>query len=406
MFSTTFFAQTNPAITSWKINKTGATGFGGYKTNVQQVQYSDKNVYISTTDIADWTTIGYNWPNNPWLPKAQNYVFKITLNPIEKTGLKTIAPYGHIGVWTNGVSIYNPKDAKTWKDSLTWFQNAYYFEHTNLQTFDPCYGHPNGNFEYHLHVNPYCLYDSKDSSKHAPIIGYAFDGFPIYGAYGYENTNGTGKIKRMKPSYRLRNITDRSTLPNGQVLKTSLQGPSLKQYPLGAYCEDYEFVKNSGDLDEYNGRICKTPEYPNGTYAYFVTIDNKYLPVYPYIIGPTYYGFVQMGNLGPNGGFNTINETVKVYTTASNDLENPINFKLYPNPASDELNLFLIPSFESNLTMTIYNAMGEVVLLQKNIQTAVNYSFDIKNLSNGVYFVRVANDKAASTSRILISSQK
>ncbi len=91
-------AQTNPAITAWIINNSGATGFADIPTNVQQVQYSVNNVYVSTNDVADWIPIGYDWPNNPWSPEAQNYVFKITLHPEENTGNKTTTPYGHIGI--------------------------------------------------------------------------------------------------------------------------------------------------------------------------------------------------------------------------------------------------------------------------------------------------------------------
>ena len=58
----------------------------------------------------------------------------------------------------------------------------------------------------------------------------------------------------------------------------------------GTYYEDYEYVAGLGDLDEHNGRQCKTPEYPDGIYAYFVTVDEENLPVYPYVIGTTYYG--------------------------------------------------------------------------------------------------------------------
>ena len=48
--------------------------------------------------------------------------------------------------------------------------------------------------------------------------------------------------------------------------------------------EDYEYIENSGTLDEHNGRYCVTPEYPNGTYAYFVTINEYLDPIFPYTI--------------------------------------------------------------------------------------------------------------------------
>ncbi len=53
------------------------------------------------------------------------------------------------------------------------------------------------------------------------------------------------------------------------------------------------FIKiGTGDLDQYNGRWCVTPEYPSGTYAYFVATDSSGSPAYPFVVGPYYYGTV------------------------------------------------------------------------------------------------------------------
>ena len=43
-------------------------------------------------------------------------------------------------------------------------------------------------------------------------------------------------------------------------------------------------------MDEYNGKFGPTPDYPNGTYAYFMTEDASGNPQYPYAIGPKFYG--------------------------------------------------------------------------------------------------------------------
>lgn len=394
-------AQTNPAINSWMINSNGTTGFAGIPTNVQQVQFSANNVYVSTNDIADWIPVGYDWPNNPWFPEAQNYVFKITLNPVEKQGNKIATPYGHIGLWTNGVSIYNPKDAKSWKDSSIWFQNALFFEHYHLQTFDDCLGHPNNMHEYHTHVNPTCLYDDTDSTVHAPLIGFAFDGFPIYGAYGFANPDGTGPVRRIRSSYRMRNITDRSTLPNGTQLPASLHGPALVIYPLGAYVEDFEYVAGLGDLDQYNGRFCKTPEYPDGIYAYFVTLNEDRSPAYPYVLGPWFYGTVQPGNTGPNSGHNTINEQVQVYTSV-NDVDNQFVFQVYPNPASSETHLFLAPSYNQNMTVSFFNAGGQLMELLENVQTGVDYRTNVSHWPAGIYFLQITDGEKQAVKKIMI----
>ena len=63
-------------------------------------------------------------------------------------------------------------------------------------------------------------------------------------------------------------------------------------YPAGFFVEDYAYA-NNGDLDEYNGRYCRTPEFPNGVYAYFATVSpdvqsSAREPQFPYFIGPKF----------------------------------------------------------------------------------------------------------------------
>lgn len=301
-----------PEITSWILNLDESTNpsYPNLVTNVQNVCHTSNDVYISCTCIP-----GYDigpWSQNPNEPANQNFVFKISLNPQENTGEKTKAPLGHTGVWINGVSIFNAEDGMSYQNQGIWNQNALYFEGVS---FDDCLGHPAPNGEYHTHVNPTCLYDDFNDNIHSPIIGYAFDNFPIYGAYGYSNANGVSIIKRMESSYQLKNITNREN------------GPSLDQYPLGAYIEDFEYIIGSGDLDEYNGRFCVTPEYPNGTYAYFVTIDDNLNPTYPYTPGPNYYGIAEgSGNIGPQSGHHEIPSNCISYGgSTSNVIESSIS---------------------------------------------------------------------------------
>ncbi len=172
-------AQSGPEITSWIINTTGATGYGNIPSNIQQVQYSTNNVYVSATCIPSYN-IG-PWAGNPNIPSNQNFVYKITRAPLQNTGTPTTVGLGHIGVWSNGVSIFNVSDGMSYNNAGVWNRNAYYWEGAS---FDSCLGHPAPNGEYHHHVSPNCLYDNTDSTHHSPIIGYAFDGFPVYGAYG------------------------------------------------------------------------------------------------------------------------------------------------------------------------------------------------------------------------------
>lgn len=117
---------------------------------------------------------------------------------------------------------------------------------------------------------------SDTGASHSPILGFAYDGNPIYGPYGYvDATDNTSGITRMTSSY---------------VLNSSrIKGPSKNTYPLGSFIDDYTYDHRSGSLDENNGRFCVTPDYPEGTYAYFITINQQGNPVFPYIIGENYY---------------------------------------------------------------------------------------------------------------------
>lgn len=107
---------------------------------------------------------------------------------------------------------------------------------------------------------------NSNPTRHSPIIGWSYDGCPIYGPDGYKNIDGTGGFKRLKSSYVL-----------------NKKGPSTF-----SFIEDYEYITGFGDLDEHNGRYCVTPEFPNGVYAYFCTLDGSRNPVFPYFIGNTF----------------------------------------------------------------------------------------------------------------------
>jgi hypothetical protein len=121
------------------------------------------------------------------------------------------------------------------------------------------------------------------SNAHSPILGWAYDGNPIYGPYGFDKESG-GAIRYMKSGYKLTiDLVNR---------------PSNSLYAEGIFVEDFAF-SGEGDLDAHNGRFCITPEFPNGTYAYFSTIDgnevqsvgifaNYFKPAFPYFIGKTY----------------------------------------------------------------------------------------------------------------------
>ena len=85
-----------------------------------------------------------------------------------------------------------------------------------------------------------------NSIDHSPIIGWAYDGNPIYGPYGYQTPTG-GAIQRLQSGYIL-----------DTTLRSGLRPPG---FAFGYFVNDYIF-DNSGDLDVHGGRYCVTPQYP------------------------------------------------------------------------------------------------------------------------------------------------
>ena len=138
------------------------------------------------------------------------------------------------------------------------------------------------------------------TKTHSPIIGFAYDGNPIYGPFGYENPlDPNSSIVRMTSSYSL----------NG----TRKEGPSLSKYPLGSFNNDYTYTHKSGTLDENNGRFTVTPDFPKGTYAYFITIDSNQVPQYPYILGENFYSLPVDSNYNSNINQDDIPKNSKKY---------------------------------------------------------------------------------------------
>ena len=118
---------------------------------------------------------------------------------------------------------------------------------------------------------------------HSKILGWSLDGYPIYGPYGYEQPLDCNSLVRpMVSGYKLYDTPEEvsARLVDGAI--------DIQTYPLGMFVQDYYYAA-AGDLDVHNGRYCVTPEYPNGTYAYFCSADiDTVQPTYPYVIGNVY----------------------------------------------------------------------------------------------------------------------
>ncbi|HEY1660818.1 MAG TPA: YHYH protein [Verrucomicrobiae bacterium] len=314
-------------------------------SGVQEILSSANWIYVRSTGLGSQVMGPWQHGWFPNLPTDQHFIFAFPRNPKPQTGNR-FDHLGEIGMFVDGVRMFDSGDAFSYSHKNSedadpragighgdqiWNRDAFVNE---SPTFDAAYGHQQNWGRYHYHAEPialrYLLGDHVDFDantktyhestipvmKHSPILGWMQDGYPVYGPYGYSNpTNSASGLRRMVSGYMLRdgqNGTDnlpqtgRHTLPlwdsremNMPVaLPDNETGPGVSQrYPLGHYMEDYAYLGDLGktqgrdfDLDEYNGRWCVTPEFPNGTYAYFTTIDANGKPIYPYNMGRRYYG--------------------------------------------------------------------------------------------------------------------
>lgn len=426
-------AQTNPAISSWLINTNGTTGrhyVSGNSTpindtiqvNVQTVRYSSNNSYVNASGIPSYI-IGPYLDGNPSQGTHNAHLFQFPLSPSKNTGTKTGTPLGVMGVFINGVPMYNPLDAMSYNNQGVWNRDAIVNE---MNGFDCAKGHPSPIFQggpppggtlvggtYHHHQNPTAfnldlqvvsnvcnlyladgLYQI-DSTQHSPLIGFAFDGYPVYGAYAYSDTVGGGGIRRMESSYRKRSITVRTHYANGQDVT---DGPAVNTtYPLGTYVEDYEYVQGFGDLDEHNGRFCVTPEYPQGTYAYFATVDQNWNSAYPYIIGPQYYGNVTGGEIA------TITEQVQTYTDVPEQTLSNLNLTVFPNPAGDLLAVQMGTLINKDYEVALYGIDGKLVLNTVLRQGSTIAYLDTRTVYPGSYVLTITDGKDVITRKVMIS---
>ena len=430
------FAQTNPVILNWLQNTTGIMGRHYVRNNyipindntlanVLSVKYSTANVYVATNGIPSYIT-GPFLDGNPSIATSQNAIFKLPLNPVKNTGNPVNTTGGNIGLFINGVALFDYRDGVSWKSSTgalaggplggmgdnVWNRDAIVAERLG---FDCAKGHPAmGN--YHHHQNPSAfsldlsvisticnLYVADglyliDSNVHAPLIGFAYDGFPIYGAYGFKNLDGTGGIVRMKSSYQYRNISTRTQYANGTTVTA---GPPVSTtYPLGYFKEDYEFVldSNSDYLDIHNGRFCITPEFPNGTYCYFATVNQNWNSTYPYIVGPTFYGSRVVAKV------TTIVEPVTTYLP-STGLANAVKTSIIvsPNPATEFVAIQLGGLQNEDVQLELIDLQGKIIQSDKIVQGSTITYFDVRKLYDGFYFIKVMGKNFSKIEKIKIS---
>jgi len=204
-----------------------------------------------------------------------NLEWHISLNPVNDTngghtttncpaseGRWECAPdRGAVAVAVNGVPIYGPEEGPGGDAVALHFS---YFDEDRQPIFlGYCTSHSAGNF-FHYHYDAQCQFweppngdDMSDygiseinDAQHSPLIGWAFDGYPIYGMYGYGDDGQN--IQAITSSYAIERTQEGGDQGYNGI-------------------DDWNYNEGLGDLDECNGRFGPTPEYPEGIYHYVST---------------------------------------------------------------------------------------------------------------------------------------
>jgi len=355
------------AITTWTRGTTSQTtpSYAG----VIQVSSSANWVYLRSTGLGThvmgpWYLNAAHTQNFPSYPANTAVLVRFPRMPAIPT-TKTLTGAGPIGYFVDGVAAFDNRDTFSYiaasgadgspiggaRGDGVWNREAYANEGV---TFDPAFAHQ-AMTSHHYHANApavrYQLGDHVDFNpatkiytestaavtKHSPVVAWLADGLPVYGPFGYSSPmNPASGLRRMTPGYVKRDgangttnlaATGRTSLPawaaraqnRSATLAANVAGPVVgTAYPLGNYLEDYDYLGDLGrtqgadfDLNEYNVRFCVTPEFPNGTWAYFLTIETDGTPKFPNLVGRYFYGSPTGGNV------TTITETVTEYIRAS-----------------------------------------------------------------------------------------
>lgn len=256
-----------PVRTAWILSTQPASGgLSKVRPEVHSVAVGERFVEVRSAGLS----LTYLGPfQNPLSADGgvRELVFRIPRVPELASSPQRTGP-GVVGVFLNGVPLYNRFAGASYLG-----QNMWHFDTIALAARDQSHPMSLGALESVVR---------QDGSRHSPLLGFALDGFPIYGPWG--------SAGRARSGYRLRPIQERTVWPDGTVLTPAQYGPPVSpQFPLGAFVEDYEYSPRAGELDEFNGRFAVTPEYPQ-TYAYFLTTDDSNRLAYPYLLGERYRG--------------------------------------------------------------------------------------------------------------------
>jgi len=204
-----------------------------------------------------------HFPNsgNPNRISKKNYQLRVPVKP-QKSGRATPTRHAAFGIAVNGV-LMDPATAEFWQNDRRSGWNYEAMGGACRLGLDKYNAHVQPDGTYHYHGIPTGVLASEGGRNIPALLGYAADGFPIYGPYGYSDPKHPSAVKKLKSSY---------------VIKSGIRpsGPGGRYD--GKFTQDWTYANRRGDLDQCNGRFAVTPEYPKGTYQYVLTDTFPFIP--------------------------------------------------------------------------------------------------------------------------------
>ncbi len=226
-----------------------------------KIEVKDGYRLIESNGIPNHSVGQFPGKGNPNKIAPQSYSFRVPVKP-KPSEVATRAQV--FGVAVNGI-VFDPGTAELWNNDMRWHYEALSgaLGSRNSLGVDENLAHVQPNGAYHYHGLPRGLLNKLDYKNKMALVGWAADGYPIYGPYCYSNpTDASSPLKQMSSGYRLKDGQRTGDGPGGVYD--------------GSFASDYEYVK--GDLDKFNGRTGVTPEFPNGTFYYVLTENWPYIP--------------------------------------------------------------------------------------------------------------------------------
>lgn len=139
-----------------------------------RIRHDDRRVIVQSQGYPNHPTAVFPNSGNPNSIRVQEFEFSIPLVPEYSETISQV-PMGPIGFALNGVVFFNPFEVGG-MNAVEGYSEVW---------LDSCCGHPENRGVYHYHKYPVCVKSPfrDDGKGHSPVIGFAFDGFPVYGPY-------------------------------------------------------------------------------------------------------------------------------------------------------------------------------------------------------------------------------